>query len=165
MGFNFRREGDRRLTGDLSPTITAGEYVATFLEAIRTLARPPAIDCRRFQGGFLYLPEAMPELAVDVLSDLVRQQPDYQPAHRLLGIAYLCQRNLWAAVKHLQIALGLLRREAACREGLFETLRVQCEIALLRWTLMALYRKLGQREAARQLALERERHGEANAGT
>ncbi len=156
MGVYFPRGGDRGLTDDLNPTITAGEYVATFSNAIRTLARPPARGCRRFPRGVLHLLEAMPEPVVHVLSDLVRQQPDHQPARRLLGIAYLCQGNLWAAVKHLEIALGLLRRGAACRESLFDTLRVQCEIALLRWMLMAVYLKLGQVKAARQLAMESE---------
>ncbi|MFQ5828945.1 MAG: tetratricopeptide repeat protein [Candidatus Methylomirabilia bacterium] len=128
----------------LTPTITAGEYVSTLFRVIPTLAARPELKCQRYRVGLLYLWAASPGQAVQVFSDLVRRRPNDQTAHRLLGIAQLRQGNPQAAVKHLEIALGLLKREATVQVGLYGTLYIQCEEALLRLVLMPLYISMGQ---------------------
>jgi hypothetical protein len=93
-----------------------------------------------------------PARAAEVLSGLV--VPNDASAHRLLGIAYLNQGKFEAAVKHLEIALGFLRREAAIERGLHDTLRIQCQAALLRLLLLQLHIRLGHGETARFLVEE-----------
>lgn len=154
MGFYFQCERRRGLTDDLSPTITPGEYVSTLSSVIRTLAGSPSPRCQRHQVRLRYLAVASPQSVAHIFSDVIQREPNNQPAHRLLGIAHLSQGNLTAAVKHLEIALGLLRREARGRAGLYDTLRIQCERALLRLLLVPLYMKLGQVVAARSLLIE-----------
>lgn len=154
MGYYFRCDRDRGLTGDLCPTITAGEYVSAFSSVIRILAGSSERRRHRDQEGLRSLRVASVNHAARVLSDLVLRDPNDQSAHRLLGIARLCQGNLMAAVKHLEIALGLLRREAAIRVNLCDTLRVQCEASLLRLVLVPLYIKVGRHEAAHSLLKE-----------
>lgn len=154
MGFYFAHERVRELTDDFSPTITAGEYVSAFVTATRTFAAPPPVACYRYRQGLLHLMEALPERAARVLSDLIRRHPNHQPTHRLLAVAYLRQGNFEGGLKHLEIALGLLEREAAVRESLYQILLFQCERALLRWMLMALYLKVGRTDAARRLVID-----------
>jgi tetratricopeptide (TPR) repeat protein len=104
--------------------------------------------------GVLYLATDRPERAAEVLSGLVERLPNDASAHRLLGIAHLNRRKFGAAVKHFEIALGLLRREAATERGLYEALRIQCQAALLRLLLVQLHVRLGHAEAARFLVEE-----------
>jgi hypothetical protein len=60
------------------------------------------------------------------------------------------------AVKHLEIALGLLRRRAVRAISLRDKLRLQCEAALLRTVLIRLYSRLGEVQAVRWLVREGE---------
>lgn len=154
MGFYFGSDREEELTDCLSPTITPGEYVSALVRVIHTLAEGREWRCPRYRVGLLYLTVALPEPAVRVFSELVRQRPSDQTAHRLLGMAYLRQGNLKAAVKHFEIALGLLKREAAVRIGLDNALLAHCEGALLRLVLIPLHMRLGQTEAARCLVRE-----------
>ncbi|MFQ5520162.1 MAG: tetratricopeptide repeat protein [Candidatus Methylomirabilia bacterium] len=121
---------------DLSPTITAREYVSSLSRVTRALALSP-----RLKLGRLSLPTSSPKRAIKVLAELVQRQPNDRAAHRLLGIAYLRHGNPKAAVKHLELALRLLRCATAARTGLYDTLYIQCEAALLRLLLARLYRR------------------------
>lgn len=154
MGFYFGSEREDELGECLSPTITPGEYVSALFRVIQILAEGREWRRPRYRVGLLYLTFALPGSAVHVFSELVRQRPSDQTAHRLLGAAYRRQGSLEAAVKHLEIALALLRREAAVRIGLDNVLLAQCESALLRLVLIPLHMRLGQREAARCLVRE-----------
>jgi hypothetical protein len=75
-------------------------------------------------------------------------------AHRLLGLGHLAGGRVGPAVKHLEIALGLARRDARGALGMTETLRLQCEAARLRLVLMGLYMRLGDVHRASVLARE-----------
>ncbi len=154
MGFFFRCEHENQPAEDLTPTITPGEYVSVLHRVIRGLADAPEPSCHRYRLGLLYLMADRPGPAVKALSGLVQRRPNDGPAHCLLGIAYLNQANFTAAVEHLEIALGLLRREAVTRSGLYGVLRLQCEGALLRLLLVPVYMKLGRTQAARFLLEE-----------
>jgi hypothetical protein len=57
-------------------------------------------------------------------------------------------------VTHLEIALGLARRDARGALGMTETLRLQCQAARLRLVLMGLYGRLGDVHRASVLARE-----------
>lgn len=154
MGFYLRSERSRGLTKDLSPTITPGEYVAALSRVIRALAVSPDLERQCYQAGLVYLTTPLPRRAVQVFSDVVRRQPNDQGARRLLGIAHLRQGNPKAAVKHLEIALRLLRCEATARGGLYDALYFQCEAALLRLLLVPLHMRLGRVRAAYFLVKE-----------
>ncbi|MFQ5898804.1 MAG: hypothetical protein ACE5JN_11245 [Candidatus Methylomirabilia bacterium] len=154
MGFYLGSERRRGLTKDLSPTITPGEYVAALSRVIRALAVRPNLTRQCYQAGLLYLTTALPRRAVQVFSDVVRRQPKDRAAHRLLGIAHLHEGNPEAAVRHLEIALQLLRCEAAAMVGLREALSIQCETALLRLLLVPLNMSLGRVRAAYLLVKE-----------
>jgi hypothetical protein len=120
MGLYLGR-GTGAACGDVSPSITAREYV-------RALAA-----------------------ATDLLSDPGCCVGD---AHRQLGLGHLAGGRVGPAVKHLEIALGLARRDARGALGMTETLRLQCQAARLRLVLMGLYVRLGDVHRASVLARE-----------
>jgi hypothetical protein len=105
--------------GDVSPSITAREYVSALAAATDLLCDP---------GG--------------------------PGARRLLGPSHLVGGRVGPAVKHLEIALGLARRDARCALGMTEILRLRCEVARLRLVLMRLYMRLGDVHQATALARE-----------
>lgn len=92
--------------------------------------------------------------AVEALVHLVRQAPEDRVARRLLGLAYVAQRNLRAATVHLEVAYRLVKRERAVGGTLRHSLRVQYEEALVRYLLVPVYLELGRREDARVLVAE-----------
>ncbi len=154
MGFYFGSELDKRPNLDLTPTVTPREYVSVLSGVIRALTECPQQHCRGCQLGLRYLTAPSPGMAVAFFTELVGRGPEDHLAHRLLGIAHLRQGNLRASAKHLELALGLLRREAAVRTTLYDTFRVQYETALLRVVLVPLHMRLGEVHAARFLVME-----------
>jgi hypothetical protein len=89
--------------------------------------------------------------ATDLLSD---RGCCVEDTHRLLGLGHLAGGRVGLAVRHLEIALGLARRDARGALGMTETLRLQCEAASLRLVLMGLYMRLGDVHRASVLARE-----------
>lgn len=153
MGFYFASEQARALTEGYAPTITPGEYASRFHSVIALVAEKEP-RWRRCRLGLRYLATGLPEAAIEVFSGVVRRHPSDEHAHRLLGVTYLHESNFEAAVKHLEIALGLVRREAGGSIDLGEALRLQCEAALLRLVLVRLYMKVGRVQAVRRLVRE-----------
>ena len=154
MGLHFGSGPDRGLTDDVSPTLTAGEYVSALAGVMAALAERPRGRCHSCRLGLRYLVAGLPGPATLVFSAHVERYPHDGHAHRLLGLAHLSWGNLRPATKHLEVALGLLRREAAQAGGLGRTLQLQCEAALLRMMLVRLHSRLGQVQMARWLARE-----------
>jgi len=151
VGFFFGADAERALGDDLSPTITAGEYLSMLREVLEALTEAPRSRCHECGAGFRYLGPA-----TLVLSAHVRRHLGDDQAYRLLGLAHLNWGNERLAVKHLEIALGLLRRRAARATSLREALGLQCEAALLRTVLIRLHSRLGEALAARCLVREGE---------
>jgi hypothetical protein len=93
--------------------------------------------------------------ALAAATDLLRDSGcGCEDAHRLLGLAHLAGGRVRSAVKHLEIALDLARRDARGALGMTEALRLQCEAARLRLVLIRLYVRLGDVRLARALARE-----------
>ncbi|MBI3454283.1 MAG: hypothetical protein HY002_00655 [Candidatus Rokubacteria bacterium] len=139
---------------DWSPTITAREYVSALDTSLGALGEGRVRARYKYPLGLRYLATGLPGPAALVFSELVQRYPTDEHARRLLGIAYLSWGQLEPAVKHLEIALALLRRKAAGAVGFAETLRFQCEAALLRFVLVRLHMRLGEVEAAQWLVKE-----------
>jgi lipoprotein NlpI len=142
MGFYLGSGPERGLTEDVSPTITAREYVSALSCALTAMAEEPRGRCYHCRQGIRYLAGGLRGLAALVFAEHVERCPADEDAHRLLGLAHLSGGDLRAAVKHLEIALGLVRRKSARAIGLSEHLRLQCDAALLRLVLVRLHVKL-----------------------
>lgn len=154
MGFCFASDRTRALTEDYAPTITPGEYASELSGVMAMLAERREPRCHRCQLGLRYLATGLPDAAIGVFSSVLRRHPSDEHAHRLLGVTFLYRGDIEPAVTHLELALGLVRRNAAGAIGLGEMLRLRCEAALLRVVLVRLYMKLGQVQAVRRLVRE-----------
>jgi hypothetical protein len=89
-----------------------------------------------------------------LLSERVRRRPDDETAHRLLGLVHLAHGQVGPAVRHLEIALRLVRGHARHAVGLADALQRQCEAAVLRLVLLRLHMRLGHNTRASALAQE-----------
>ncbi len=156
MGFFFGADEERTLGEELRPTITAGEYRSAMAGVLEALMEGPAGQCHTCGAGFRALAAGLAGRATMVFSAHVRRYPSDEHAYRLLGLAHLSWGNDRLAVKHLETALGLLRRKAAQAMGLREILRLQCEAALLRTMLIRLHSRQGEVQVARGLVREGE---------
>ncbi len=156
MGFFFGADEERALGEDLSPTITAGEYLSAMAGVLEAWVEAPRGRCHTYGAGFRALAAGLAGRATVFFSAHLQQHPSDEHAYRLLGLAHLSWGNDRLAVKHLEMALGLLRRKAAQAMALRDILRLQCEAALLRTVLIRLYSKLGDVQAARWLVREGE---------
>lgn len=156
MGFFFGADAERALGEDLTPTITAGEYLAAMTTVLEGLTEAPRGGCHTCIPGFRALAAGLAGRATLVFSAHVRRHPNDEHAYRLLGLAHLTWGNDRLAAKHLEIALGLLRRRAVRAMSLSDMLRLQCEAALLRIVLIRLHSQLGEVQAARWLVREGE---------
>lgn len=154
MGFFFGADAERTLGEDLTPTVTAGEYLEAMTAAVEELAEAPRGRCHTCRPGLRALAAGLAGRATLVFSAHVRRHASDEHAYRLLGLAHLTWGNERLAVRHLEIALGLLRRKADRAMSLSEQLRVQCEAAMLRIVLIRLHSRLGEIQAARWLARE-----------
>jgi hypothetical protein len=154
MGFFFASARVRALTADWSPAITPREYVSALSSGLETLVEGRTRACSQFRLGLRYLATDLPGPASLVFSDLVQRDPTDEEARRLLGLTYLGSGQLELAVKHLEIALALLRRKVPSAVGLVETLHLQCEAARLRVVLVRLHMRLGDVQAAQWLVKE-----------
>lgn len=154
MGFFFGADAERALGEDLTPTITAGEYLEAMAAVIAGLTDASGGRCHVCRSGVRALSAGLAGRATLVFSAHVHRHPSDVRAYRLLGLAHLAWGNDRLAVKNLEIALGLLRRRAVHVMSLRDRLRLQCEAALLRMLLVRLHCRLGQRHAARWLARE-----------
>jgi hypothetical protein len=132
MGFYFGRATETA-RGDVSPSITPREYVSA-LAAATDLLRDPGPSVH---GGSRRL-----EARLDAES------------HRLVGLSHLAGGRVGLAARHLEIALGLVRRVMPRALGMTEALRLQCEAARLSLVLVRLYVRLGEIRQAHALARE-----------
>jgi hypothetical protein len=136
---------------DISPSITAREYVSALAAATDLLGEPGRDSGRpgsHHLGAWLHAP------GIADLSERIRRRPGDEDAHRLLGLSHLAADRVRPAVKHLEIALRLARRDARGALGMTEALRLHCEAARLRLVLLRLYMKVGDVRRARALARE-----------
>jgi hypothetical protein len=154
VGFFFGADAERALGEDLSPTVTAGEYLEAMTAVVEELAEAPRGRCHTCLPGLRALAAGLAGRATLVFSAHVRRHPSDEHAYRLLGLAHLSWGNERLAARHLEVALSLLRRRAGRAMSLRDRLRVQCEAALLRIVLIRLYSRLGEVQAARWLARE-----------
>ena len=154
MGFYFGAEQERGPAEDCSPTFTAREYASQFSGALATCAQHPTRGCLRCARALRHLAAGQPAAAVLVLGGALQQYPQDEHLHRLLGTAHLACGSLRPALKHLEIALSLLRRKAARTVDLRAGLRLHCDAAVIRLMLLGLHTKLDQAPAARFLMLE-----------
>jgi hypothetical protein len=93
-----------------------------------------------------------PEAAL--LREQVRRRPEDERAQRLLGLVHLARGQIGPAVRHLEIALRLVRGHARRAVGLTDALQRQHEAAVLRLVLMRLHLRLGNAQRAASLAQE-----------
>jgi hypothetical protein len=156
VGFFFGADAERALGEDLTPTITAGEYLEAMTDVIQELTESPRDRCHMCIPGIRALAAGFAGRATLVFSTHVRRHLSDEHTYRLLGLAHLTWGNDRLAVKHLEIALGLLRRRAVRAISLRDKLRLQCEAALLRTVLIRLYSRLGEVQAVRWLVREGE---------
>jgi hypothetical protein len=150
MGLYFGR-APGTAWGEISPSITAREYLSALSAATDLLG-----DSGRGPDspGSDHLGTGLHASALVALADRIRRRPEDEDAHRLLGLSHLAGGQVGPAVRHLEIALCLARRDARGALGMTETLRLQCEAARLRLVLMRLYMRLGDVRAACALARE-----------
>jgi len=153
MGFYFGAEGKAE-TADMSPTLTAGEYVSILSHSIETLY---VGSHRRYwscdlAGSDLLIGRA--DQVVESFSKLVRQDPSDPVARRMLGVALLYQGNIAFAIKQFETARQLLKREARKDPSFSHAVLIQLEAALLRLLLIPMYSAFGRRDAAMRLAKE-----------
>lgn len=156
MGFYFGADAERALGEDLTPTITAGEYLEAMTAGLEESIQAPRERCNPCLPGFRALAAGLAGRATLVFSAHVRRHPNDEHGYRLLGLAHLTWGNDRLAVKHLEIALGLLRRRAVHAMSLRDRLRLQCQAALLRIVLIRLHSRLGEVQATRWLVREGE---------
>jgi hypothetical protein len=119
-------------------------------------ADAPRSPCPTCRDGFRCLAAGLAGRATLVFSTHAPGCHTEEHTYRLLGLAHLGWGNDRLAMKHLEIALSLLRRKAARPQSLSELLRLHCEAGVLRIVLIRLHRKLGEEQAARWLAREAE---------
>ncbi len=91
---------------------------------------------------------------LEALSRRARRHPGDPVVHRALGIAHLAAGNARPAVRHLGIAMNLLRRDTTSGACLQDTLCARLELALLLPVLVPLCMRLGRRQTARRLVME-----------
>jgi len=156
VGFFFGADAERALGEDLTPTVTAGEYLEAMTAVVEELTETPRGRCHTCLPGVRALAAGLAGRATLVFSAHVRRHPSDEHAYRLLGLAHLTWGNDRLAVRYLEIALSLLRRRAVHAMSLRGRLRAQCEAALLRIVLIRLHSRRGEIQAARRLAREGE---------
>jgi len=152
MGFYLART--RGTSWDaLSASITWREYSSALSAVTDSGDRGHGRD--RFDAsGLPWLGDGSHKTAIAVLSEQVHRRPEDETAHRLLGLAHLARGRTGPAVRHLEIALRLVRRHAPRAVGLTDALHLQCEAATLRLVLMRVYVRLGKADRACALAQE-----------
>jgi hypothetical protein len=151
MGLNFPRPP--RAIQEPSASITWCEYMAALDAAtdpgacVRARAHPdgPARSCPV---------DGLEETETALLREQVRRRPEDETAHRLLGLGHLAHGRIGPAVRHLEIALRLVRGHARHAVGLTDALQRQCEAAVLRLVLLRLHVRLGNVNRASALAQE-----------
>src|SRR5215831_21347157 len=137
MGLYFPRTLGIR--DDFGASITWREYVSALSDATDPGARPRSDSPALPPHGA----RAPDEQEMSCLQDRVRRRPEDEIAHRLLGLGHFARGHLGSAVRHLEAALDLTRREAMRPVGLGDTARVQLETAALRLVLMGVHMRLG----------------------
>jgi hypothetical protein len=153
MGLYFARPR-RTIPDEPSASITWHEYMS----ALSAAADPGA----SIAAGIIH-PDGPARLAVARALDgtemvrlrtQLRRRPEEETIHRLLGLGYLARGRIELAVRHLEIALGLVGTEMQRAVGLTEAVRLQFEAATLRLVLIRLHGRLGNEARARALARE-----------
>ena len=136
------------------PAVTPREYVSQLYSAIEQVVETAARDYATYEGGIALLAAGRPHAAAHAFARFVRLCPEDPVGHRMLGVAHLGAGHLVAGLRHLVIALKILRREAVTTRTLRDCLRLHLEAALVRLLLLPLCGRLGHREAVRQLMVE-----------
>jgi hypothetical protein len=148
MGFYYGSARAARSSGDVGPIITPREYISLFSGATRM-----AISCTP-QGSDTGRPGPARAVAISSLIEGLGRRLQHRPTdastHRMLAIAQLHAGNHKAAVRHLTIAVNILRASTATA-CLRESLYARVELALLLPILIRLYLRLGRRATARRL--------------
>lgn len=136
-----------------APVVTPLEYVRLFADALRSIGTPADTDAT-YAACARRLAEGQTAAVIRALSGRLASRRGDVPAWRLLGIAQLSAGNVRGALAHFETALALCRVRAASAFSLPLALRTRLELALTRLLLLHVRARLGQRDAARILALE-----------
>jgi Flp pilus assembly protein TadD len=151
MGFYFRAE---RLTSELSPVVTAGEYVSLLSSAVAAVEESPKHRSGAYQVGACHLWPGRSDAALKIFSRLSHRHPHDPGIRVMLGISHLNAGSLTSGVEHLASALRLLAYQAPPDTSLQQSLEIQLRMALLRLVLITVHARLGQPEKARRLMLD-----------
>jgi hypothetical protein len=154
MGFYFASPHRGIARGGYVPTVTAQEYLVALRDAQETLPGTWGARCGRCRVAAGWIAQAQPTVAIRALTEVVQQTPGHTHAHCLLGLAHLVCGDDGAAVRHVEIAFDVAQRKLTSASVLGETLRRQCEMALIRLLLRRLRIKVGRLEAAKALLEE-----------
>jgi hypothetical protein len=151
MGLNFPRPP--RAIEELSASITWCEYMSALDAATDPGAYVPVHP--HLDGLARPCPvNGLEENETALLCEQVRRRPEDETAHRLLGLGHLAHGRIGPAVRHLEIALRLVRDRARHAVGLTDALQRQCEAAALRLVLLRLHMRLGNVNRASALVQE-----------
>lgn len=142
--------------GDLAdePAVTPREYVSALYRSIERVVQNASRECATYERGIALLAAGRPHAAVHAFASFVRLCPEDPVGHRMLGQAHLGAGHFLTGLRHLVIALKILRRDAGTTATLRDGLRLHLEAALVRLLLLPLCGRLGHREAVKQLMLE-----------
>jgi hypothetical protein len=141
--------------GDLAdePAVTPREYGCALYSALQRVVQNAPRECAAYERGIALLVAGRPNAAARAFASFVRRCPEDPVGHRMLGHAHLGAGHVVAGLGHLVIALRILRRDAATRMTLRDSLRL-LKAALVRLLLLPLCGRLGDREAVKQLMFE-----------
>jgi len=152
MGLYFPRTPPP-IRQELSASITWCEYMSALSAAIDPVDRRQG-PIHPDSPARLRLANGLEQVHAASLGEQIRRRPEDETAHRLLGLVYLGQGQIAPAVRHLEIALSLVRGHVRRAVGLADALQRQCEAAGLRLVLLRLHMRLGNESRASSLAQE-----------
>ncbi|HEV8641741.1 MAG TPA: hypothetical protein VGV13_11640 [Methylomirabilota bacterium] len=154
MGFYLGFRGLHQLPEELSPVITPCEFVAALSKAIRAIVDDGQCRSWAYEEAIRAVLQRRPGVAVRAFSRLLSAAPFDHVVYRMLALAQLYAGNPEGAMQNLKISLALSRHGATIAPSLGCALRVHLHGSLARLALLLIHGRLGQRDAARGLALE-----------
>lgn len=148
MGFYYGSKQRKHSSEDTGPVITPREYIELLGRELRMVIGP--YDSDSYRPGIAEAAAAAASgLLLHELSTRVQRHPGDSAGHRMLAIAHLHAGNCKPALRHLEIAVNILRAQAATKGCLHRTLSARLELALLVPMMVRLCVRLGKQEMVR----------------